>query len=354
MNPSRLELSPLNFLHRAAQALRIVPPWFTATGATRTGTRRALQPPGLRPARPRAAAPRPGGGPGAELAGAARELTTAFRSAAACWSPSTHGSSTQEIEFILKDCRPPLLLVDHESGELDGIDLGDIETIVIEDTGESGDPYEELLAAGSPTSPDSWLEDENEPISINYTSGTTGKPKGAIYTHRGAYLRAHRRRAGDQARLRLGSPVDAADVPLQWLVSDVGGDRGRRRARVPAQGRARRHLGSVRVRGCDPLQRRPHVHMSIVNHDSAHRLEQAVTVPTGGLAASPGGAQEDARPQPASDSSLRPDRDLRPGDGLQLAAPVGRAAISRSRPGCSRVRATPTTAPTSCAWSTTT
>jgi len=34
--------------------------------------------------------------------------------------------------------------------------------------------------------PASWLEHEEETISVNYTSGTTGRPKGVQYTYRGA------------------------------------------------------------------------------------------------------------------------------------------------------------------------
>jgi acyl-CoA synthetase (AMP-forming)/AMP-acid ligase II len=33
-----------------------------------------------------------------------------------------------------------------------------------------------------------WPTDERDPISLNYTSGTTSRPKGVIYSHRGAYL----------------------------------------------------------------------------------------------------------------------------------------------------------------------
>jgi fatty-acyl-CoA synthase len=50
--------------------------------------------------------------------------------------------------------------------------------------------YERFLATGSdaPFAPD--VDDEEQTISINYTSGTTGQPKGVMYTHRGAYLNA--------------------------------------------------------------------------------------------------------------------------------------------------------------------
>ncbi|TDT76981.1 fatty-acyl-CoA synthase [Litoreibacter halocynthiae] len=48
--------------------------------------------------------------------------------------------------------------------------------------------YEELLAEGDPTAPWHMPEDEWESLALNYTSGTTGRPKGVVYHHRGAYL----------------------------------------------------------------------------------------------------------------------------------------------------------------------
>ena len=48
--------------------------------------------------------------------------------------------------------------------------------------------YEELLQAGYPEFRCPPLEDEWQALSLNYTSGTTGKPKGVVYHHRGAYL----------------------------------------------------------------------------------------------------------------------------------------------------------------------
>ncbi|MFV2052043.1 AMP-binding protein [Aliiroseovarius sp. YM-037] len=48
--------------------------------------------------------------------------------------------------------------------------------------------YEDLLATGDPAF--DWImpTDEWESLALNYTSGTTGRPKGVVYHHRGAYL----------------------------------------------------------------------------------------------------------------------------------------------------------------------
>lgn len=50
--------------------------------------------------------------------------------------------------------------------------------------------YEALLAEAKPDEAPAWAGDEWDAISLNYTSGTTGDPKGVVYHHRGAHLLA--------------------------------------------------------------------------------------------------------------------------------------------------------------------
>jgi fatty-acyl-CoA synthase len=68
------------------------------------------------------------------------------------------------------------------------IDINDPDTVSGTLVGECD--YETFLASGDPDYVWRWPEDEWEAIALNYTSGTTGNPKGVVYHHRGAYINA--------------------------------------------------------------------------------------------------------------------------------------------------------------------
>lgn len=88
--------------------------------------------------------------------------------------------------------------------------------------------YETFLATGDPDF--EWImpQDEWESIALNYTSGTTGRPKGVVYHHRGAYLNA----MGQVVSWRLVlHPIYLTIVPLfhcngwchTWMMPLLGG-----------------------------------------------------------------------------------------------------------------------------------
>ena len=88
--------------------------------------------------------------------------------------------------------------------------------------------YDDLLAEGDPDFAWIYPEDEWESIALNYTSGTTGRPKGVVYHHRGAYLNA----MGQVISWRIVmNPVYLTIVPLfhcngwchTWMMPAVGG-----------------------------------------------------------------------------------------------------------------------------------
>src|SRR5215469_16273249 len=99
--------------------------------------------------------------------------------------------SSAEIGYILGHSGARYLLLDSELEALTKpLELAGVTVIRCTGTGGPEDSYEQFLADAAPSRPPSWLEHEEETISINYTSGTTGRPKGVQYTYRGAYLNA--------------------------------------------------------------------------------------------------------------------------------------------------------------------
>jgi fatty-acyl-CoA synthase len=86
-------------------------------------------------------------------------------------------SSTVMRALELVRRRPIVIDVDDPEYAGPGERLGEIE-------------YEAFIAGGDPEFAWRHPTDEWEAISLNYTSGTTGNPKGVVYHHRGAYLNA--------------------------------------------------------------------------------------------------------------------------------------------------------------------
>jgi fatty-acyl-CoA synthase len=107
----------------------------------------------------------------------------------------------EAIAFILAHGEAKVLLTDREFSPVIAQALGLMKgakpiVIDIDDPlGQGGDrigacDYEAFIATGDPDYRGRPPEDEWDAIALNYTSGTTGDPKGVVYHHRGAYLNA--------------------------------------------------------------------------------------------------------------------------------------------------------------------
>ena len=102
------------------------------------------------------------------------------------------------IAFVLGHGQAKLLIADREFGPTVKAALEEfgepIPLVEIDDgaggASLGGTEYEAFLGEGAPEAEWALPRDEWEPIALNYTSGTTGNPKGVVYHHRGAFLNA--------------------------------------------------------------------------------------------------------------------------------------------------------------------
>jgi fatty-acyl-CoA synthase len=107
----------------------------------------------------------------------------------------------EAIAFMLEHGEAKVLITDREFAPIIRAALPRVShDILVIDVCDSeydgpGEPlgsyeYEAFIASGDPQFVWSLPADEWDAISLNYTSGTTGNPKGVVYHHRGAYLSA--------------------------------------------------------------------------------------------------------------------------------------------------------------------
>jgi fatty-acyl-CoA synthase len=186
--------------------------------------------------------------------------------------------SSTEVGYILEHSGARFLLLDARLESLVAAErLSEVTVIRVGGAGDAREQYEQLLSAASPTRPASWLQDEEETISINYTSGTTGQPKGVQYTYRGAYINAL------SEVLVAGMTQDSVylwTLPMfhcngwcfPWAVIAVAGRHVALEAVDPAL-----VWQLIDEEGVTHYCGAPTVQLMIINHPRAHRLEHPVT-----------------------------------------------------------------------------
>jgi fatty-acyl-CoA synthase len=207
--------------------------------------------------------------------------------------------STDEVRYILDHSGAKLLVVDaalHATVAPVASGLKTVEEIItVIDPASPGDGvgsgvrYDDLLARGA-AAEDAlpWtVDDELATISINYTSGTTGRPKGVQYHHRGAYLNSfgeivHSSHTPDTVYLWTLPMFHCNGWCTPWAVTAIGGTHVcLREVRSEAIWRL------IEAEGVTHLNGAPTVVTTVVRAPEATKLDRPIVVTTAGAPPSP-------------------------------------------------------------------
>jgi fatty-acyl-CoA synthase len=151
--------------------------------------------------------------------------------------PLNYRFQGNEIAYILNHSESKAMVLEHLYAETTRSvqdELHTIEFMLETDSFDKPDgeligiPYEEFLQAASPESLEIPIVDENEMLSICYTSGTTGMPKGCIHSHRGTYINAlgeiiEARMTPESAYLWTLPMFHSQGWCFVWAVTAIGG-----------------------------------------------------------------------------------------------------------------------------------
>lgn len=191
--------------------------------------------------------------------------------------------SAAEVAYVLRHSEASVVVVDPAFRELisDAVAQTGCDITVI----EAGERYEQLLADAEPQV--ATPADERALLSINYTSGTTGRPKGVMYHHRGAYLQAlamvgHTGLSPSTVHLWTLPMFHCNGWCFPWAVTAAGGTHVCLPKVDPAE--VWRLIDAERV---THLNGAPTVLSMLAHAPEAHRVDSVVRVATGGAPPSP-------------------------------------------------------------------